>query len=173
MLDPDWQALVAHVAKSEAPHLVDVAKSEGLLREDALDAVQDALATLLRFAAADRIAADRDELRRYLVALVRNHARNARRRHHRARPHEPLELPTSDTPESLMLTLEALERTAGCMSTLSLVQRHVIELRVLEELAAAEVAARLELAPGHVAVLLHRARAALARCLADESTPPL
>jgi RNA polymerase sigma-70 factor (ECF subfamily) len=48
--------------------------------------------------------------------------------------------------------------------------RHVVTLRVLEELSGDEVARELGLTPGHIAVLLHRARAALAACMGDGVT---
>lgn len=172
MLDPAWSELVSDVARRESTRLVAIARAEGLVRDDALDAVQDALATLLRFAGAERIAADPDELRRYLAALVRNHARNARRRHHRARPHvdvDHIDDGADASPEVTALVHEQIARAEGCMAGLALVQRRVVELRVLEELAGPDVARQLDLAPGHVAVLLHRARAALARCMADEN----
>ena len=45
------------------------------------------------------------------------------------------------------------------------VHRHVVTLRVLEELSGDETAAELGLTAGHVAVLLHRARKQLERCM--------
>jgi RNA polymerase sigma-70 factor (ECF subfamily) len=38
---------------------------------------------------------------------------------------------------------------------------------MLEEASGAEVAATLELSPAHVAVLLHRAKKALLRCMTE------
>ncbi|WP_395829608.1 RNA polymerase sigma factor [Archangium violaceum] len=53
----------------------------------------------------------------------------------------------------------------GCVNKLNQVQRHVITMRMLEEMTGAEVARELSLTPGHVAVLLHRAKAELQRCV--------
>jgi RNA polymerase sigma-70 factor (ECF subfamily) len=66
---------------------------------------------------------------------------------------------------------DALEHAAttvqlvGCMSKLGNVHRQIVTLRVLEELSGEEAARALGLTPNHVAVLLHRARKALERCM--------
>jgi RNA polymerase sigma-70 factor (ECF subfamily) len=41
----------------------------------------------------------------------------------------------------------------------------VVTLRMLEEVSGSEVAVMLDLQPGHVAVLLHRAKHDLVRCM--------
>jgi RNA polymerase sigma-70 factor (ECF subfamily) len=53
------------------------------------------------------------------------------------------------------------------MARLADVQRAVVTLRMLDEVPGADVARQLGVTPGHVAVLLHRAKAALASCLAE------
>ncbi|MBS2016487.1 MAG: sigma-70 family RNA polymerase sigma factor [Deltaproteobacteria bacterium] len=53
----------------------------------------------------------------------------------------------------------------GCLESLNRVQRDVVTLRMLEELSGEEVAEQLALEPGHVAVLLYRAKKSLAPCL--------
>ncbi|MEZ4365188.1 MAG: sigma factor-like helix-turn-helix DNA-binding protein [Kofleriaceae bacterium] len=60
---------------------------------------------------------------------------------------------------------------AGCVAQLGATQQHIVRLRLLEELSGDEAALALGLRPGHVAVLLHRARAQLSRCLADAVAP--
>lgn len=55
----------------------------------------------------------------------------------------------------------------GCAQQLGEVQRHVVTLRMIEEFSAAEVARVLGLTPTHVAVVLHRAKANLRRCLSE------
>src|SRR5262245_18804851 len=91
---------VTRLVRAERPHLVAAARAEGLADADALDAVQDGLITFLglpaaaaivdRASATLRVAArpgeagafDRDrEGARLLATVVRNAARNARRRH--------------------------------------------------------------------------------------------
>jgi RNA polymerase sigma-70 factor (ECF subfamily) len=54
----------------------------------------------------------------------------------------------------------------GCMHLLGRVQKAVVTLRLLEGLAGADAARKLHLSPGHVAVLLHRAKLELRECLA-------
>ena len=89
----DW---VAGLARDHASRLAAVARREGLAPADALDAVQDALHALI---ARDDAAALRDrpdDAARVLVAIVKNAARNARRRHHRAKPHLDVELASTE-----------------------------------------------------------------------------
>lgn len=155
-------ARIGELARTHARQLAAIARREGLGPEDAVDAVQDAIAVVL--ARPELMAAPGDELARVLAAVVRNAARNARRRHHRARPHD------SDAAVELAVAPVAadvgvVEQLAGCMASLADVQRRVVTLRVLEELTGAEAARRLGLTAGHVAVLLHRARGELARCM--------
>lgn len=75
-----------------------------------------------------------------------------------------------DAPTEAARLLTAIVKTAqlsGCLAGLSEVHRQVVALRVLEELSGADAARALGLTPGHVAVLLHRARAQLERCMTD------
>jgi RNA polymerase sigma-70 factor (ECF subfamily) len=51
------------------------------------------------------------------------------------------------------------------MAKLGDAHRHVVTLRVLEELSGDEAARELGVTPGHVAVLLHRARKQLEACM--------
>ena len=53
----------------------------------------------------------------------------------------------------------------GCMARLGDVHRQIVTLRVLEELSGEEAARELGLTTNHVAVLLHRARKELERCM--------
>ena len=68
--------------------------------------------------------------------------------------------------DEMLVRAEQHVQLLGCMHTLSEVQRHVVTLRMLEEASGGEAAARLGLEPGHVAVLLHRAKKELQRCMA-------
>jgi RNA polymerase sigma-70 factor (ECF subfamily) len=57
------------------------------------------------------------------------------------------------------------------VASLADLQRAVVTLRMLEGIDGAEVAAALGITPGHVAVLLHRAKANLAACMTERSAP--
>ena len=64
--------------------------------------------------------------------------------------------------------IEAAEqhlRLAGCLGTLAEVQRAVVTLRMLDEVPGEDVARLLGISAGHVAVLLHRAKANLLQCM--------
>lgn len=154
----DW---IAGLAREHAGRLAAVARREGASAVDALDLVQDAFHTLLRRPEAETLRDRPGEAVHLLAAIVRNAARNARRRHHRARPHEDVEVPVEAPPPDVL----AQERLGRCMAKLGEVHRHVITLRVLEEWTGDEAARELGVTPNHVAVLLHRARKQLAECM--------
>lgn len=159
------QWLAAEV-RLHTPALVRVAHREGLAAADALDAVQAAFVTALGRAASS--VGPPVVSRGLMIAIVRNTARNHRRRHHRARPHVELEAwVAAELPSSAELFAEAERHAAlvGCVERLRELERQVVRLRVLEALSPAEVSARLAIPPGHVAVVLHRAKHGLRRCL--------
>ncbi|HLL23824.1 MAG TPA: sigma-70 family RNA polymerase sigma factor [Kofleriaceae bacterium] len=158
----DWVAGLAH---DHARRLAAIARHEGLSAADALDAVQDAFYTLLQRPGARELPAE--DAARLLSTITRNAARNLRRRHHRARPHDELDetLATDDTPVAALDRAEVGAQLAGCMAKLGDAHRHVVTLRVLEELSGEEAAAALGITPNHVGVLLHRARKELERCM--------
>ncbi|HSD86263.1 MAG TPA: sigma-70 family RNA polymerase sigma factor [Kofleriaceae bacterium] len=165
----DW---VARLARDHAGRLAAIARREGVTPTDALDVVQDAFYTLLQRPDSRALRDRPEDAARVLSAIVRNAARNARRRHHNAKPHVDIDdaaLTTSSTPDTALdqaLTAAALE---GCMAKLGEVHRHVVTLRVLEELSGDEAAQALGVTPGHVAVLLHRARKQLEACMTTDS----
>ncbi|MGH2897666.1 MAG: RNA polymerase sigma factor [Solirubrobacteraceae bacterium] len=155
----DW---IAGLARDHAGRLAGIARREGVMASDALDVVQDAFHTLLARRDISDLRARPDEAARLLSVIVRNAARNLRRRHHVARPHvvlDPEELAAGEPRAD-----DALERAvtvfqlAGCLSKLGDIHRQIVTLRVLEELSGEEAARALGLTPNHVAVLLHRAR---------------
>jgi RNA polymerase sigma-70 factor (ECF subfamily) len=160
---------VSELARAHTYALAGVARREGLGAADALDAVQVAFHTLLRLSPARTPAPG--AARAALVGIVRNVARNMRRRHHRALPHtsiDDVELATpAPTVDELIARAQAHLRLRGCVDRLGAIQREIVTLRVLEEVSGPEVAARLALPAGHVAVLLHRAKRRLARCISD------
>jgi RNA polymerase sigma-70 factor (ECF subfamily) len=151
--------------------LAALARQQGLTSEDAKDAVQEAFSTLLRL----RPPGDIDEARAcadcpLLSTLVVNAARNMRRRHHRALPHlsgEALEalIDERPEPEALVSAAEHGRHLRGCLASLQDVQRKIVVLRLIEEVSGRDVARLLDITPGHVAVLLHRAKKELSSCM--------
>lgn len=162
---------VSNLAREHTRALAEVARSEGLTSVDALDAVQEAFETFLRLPQARSLVGAPDDSRALMGAIVRNGARNLRRRHHRSRPHEDLDedAAAADLPsvEVLLARAEEHVRLRGCVDHLGTIQRRVVTMRMLEEASAASVAADLALDPGHVAVLLHRAKKHLLRCMTE------
>lgn len=154
--------------------LARIARAEGLLAEDAFDAVQEAFRAFIVRDDARELVARPDEARKVLLVLTRNLARNRRRLHAGARPHLsdasvveslPDDAPTS---EEVLESIEEREQLARCVGELGEVQRAVVTLRMLDEVPGEDVARMLDIEPGHVAVLLHRAKANLATCMAAE-----
>lgn len=166
-----FTAWVDHLAREHTDALVSVAVREGLPAEDAMDAVQEAFTTFLTLPQARQLAEHREDADALLAVLVRNAARNARRRHHRARPHVPVEdLQLQDDAPSVATLIAAAEQHIlmfGCVSKLGEIQRAVVILRVLEEMSSGEAARQLGVSPGHLAVLLHRAKLMLQQCMAE------
>lgn len=162
----DW---AAGLARDHAGRLAAIARREGAGAADALDVVQEAFHTLLARADLERLKTQPDDAARVLSTIVRNAARNLRRRHHHARPHLPVDdvelAADAPSPEEALDRAATTVQLAGCMAKLGDVHRDVITLRVLEELSGDEAAETLGVTPGHVAVLLHRARKQLARCM--------
>lgn len=164
------------LARAHARRLCAVARREGLAPDDALDAVQDGMMALLARPDVTALAERPEEAARLLAAMVRSAARNLRRRHHRSRPHVPAEtaelVAAGDDPQAHATHADLTAQLAGCVAQLGATQQQIVRLRLLEELSGEEAAGALGLRPGHVAVLLHRARAQLSRCLADASAEP-
>lgn len=157
------------------------ARREGLDDDGALESVQDALLT---FVASTESADDDDpeRVKATVLTMVRNAARNRRRRHHRAKPHVPLavvpegtdrgpgapvELRSDDDALAALAHAEDVVRLRSCVSTLCGVQRAVVLLRLLDERSGEDVAETLGITRGHVDVLVHRAKAALRVCMRE------
>jgi RNA polymerase sigma-70 factor (ECF subfamily) len=149
--------------------LAGLARHEGLSAHDALDCVHDAFCTFLELAQRGECPSDAAEQARLLAGIVVNTARNGRRRHRLARPHDELgeERLGDDRPlsDALLEHAEDCVRLRGCVSRLCEKQRTVVMMRLLEERAGEDVAAALGLTRSHVDVLLHRAKASLAACM--------
>jgi RNA polymerase sigma-70 factor (ECF subfamily) len=161
---------LGRVIRSERAGLARLARKEGLGPEDAIDVVQDAFCTFLRLAQKGELPSDA-ELAPYLAGIVRNAARNKRRRHHVARPHDALDaLPTPEDDvdcESLVSRAEDHVRLRACVDRLCDTQKAVVTLRLLEERGGEDVATALGLTRGHVDVLLHRAKLSLRACMLE------
>jgi RNA polymerase sigma-70 factor (ECF subfamily) len=161
---------ISAFARMHARRLAAVAVREGLNRVEAIDAVQEAFLTLLSMPQARELSFDEEGAARLMAVLVRNAARNMRRRRHRSVPHESLDdsvALAADMPsvEALLVAAEEHIALVGCVNKLGNVQRQVLTMRVLEELTPQDTASTLGLSSGNVAVLLHRAKCALIECL--------
>lgn len=109
-----------------------------------------------------------EEAAALLTTIVKNAARNLRRRHHRAAPHRELDdtdLVDERRADEVVAHAAEVTQLTGCMAGLPEVHRHVVAMRVLEEVSGPDTARALGLTPGHVAVLLHRARKQLELCM--------
>ncbi len=169
--EPGFFGWISKVVEEKRSLLVAIARQEGLEAPDALDIVQDALVTLLELPQGRSLAEDSDELSKFLVVLVRNAARNRRRRHYLKKEHDTSPetlsqlIDDKESVEDLVRHAEEHVSLLGCMSKLKEVQFNVVRLRLLEEKPGEEVASMLDLSTENVSVLLHRAKKALKECL--------
>ena len=167
--EPDALDQLATLARRERGALAAVARYEGVNPEDAIDCVQEALCQLLSRVQSGSLPLPSEQWGRYLAGMVRNAARNRRRLHALARPHEavdslPLAANIAATDE-VLARAEQHVRLRACVADLCEVQRAVVTLRLLEERPGEDVARAVGISAGHVAVLLHRAKASLAACM--------
>ncbi len=164
-------AALTDLIRNERGMLVRVARREGLSAEDAVECVQEALSTFLQILQRGDAPAEVAAWAPYVVTIAKNAARNRRRRHHVALPHEglgPNDRAVEDaSAEDLLAQAEDHVRLRACVERLCGTQRSVVLLRLLEEQPGEDVAAALGITRGHVDVLLHRAKASLRECMAD------
>jgi RNA polymerase sigma-70 factor (ECF subfamily) len=171
----EWVTRLVHTHRAR---LYRLARREGLRDEESLDSVQDAFHTFLLLPQARQLVESDEESIKLLSVLVRNHARNRRRRHDVARPHESsdetLALLTEETlpVDELIAQAEEYALMIGCLDHLGKLQRAVVSLRMLEEVPGEDVAAMLGLPPSHVAVLLHRAKQKVRSCMLSAGYRP-
>jgi RNA polymerase sigma-70 factor (ECF subfamily) len=164
-------AWVGRLVHEHRASLARVARSEGLSPEDAFDAVQEAFHRFLTLPQARNLVDEPDQSRKLLSALTRNVARNRRRLHAVARPHDHDPVALDRLPGASASVEDAIEaaeqhlRLAGCLGTLAEVQRSVVTLRMLDDVPGEDVARLLGIIAGPVAVLLHRAKANLLHCM--------
>jgi RNA polymerase sigma-70 factor, ECF subfamily len=170
-----WSVWVGRLVHEHRAHLGRVARREGLGPEDAFDAVQEAFESFLKLPQAQALCDAPEEARKLLVVLTRNVARNRRRLHADARPHlrddHVLAALPADGATALELCAAAEEevRLRGCVQTLGDLQRVVVTLRMLDEVPGEDVARALGISPGHVAVILHRAKSNLLACMTTDT----
>ena len=168
---PDPLTALERVIRTERDALARVARYEGLGAEDALDCVHDAYCTFLQLALAEKLPPEAS-YGSYLAGIVRNAARNLRRRHHLARPHDAIEsfVPedTSDGALELFAKAEEHIRLRACVDRLCETQKAVVTLRLLEDRPGEDVARSLGLKRGYVDVLLHRAKGSLLACMTED-----
>jgi RNA polymerase sigma-70 factor (ECF subfamily) len=171
----EWVTRLVHTHRGR---LYGLARREGLRQEDALDCVQDGFHTFLLLPQARQLVESNDDSIKLLSVLVRNHARNRRRRHEIARPHdsgdESLVLRSAEAlpVDGLIAQAQDFALMIGCLDHLGKLQRAVVSLRMLDEVAGEDVAAMLGLSPSHVAVLLHRAKQNLRSCMLSAGYRP-
>ncbi len=162
--------LLTDLVRDERFRLAGVARACGLGPEDAVDCVHNAFCTFFGLAQRGELP-QTEELAAYLAGIVRNEARNARRRHYRSRPHGDLDaIPAaaaSENAEVLFARAEEHVRLRACVDRLCDTQKAVVTLRMFEERDGEDVASALHLTRGHVDVLLHRAKASLAACMTE------
>lgn len=163
---------ITRLVHEQRGRIVAVAQREGLTADEALDCAQEAFQSFLLLPQARLLVEQPEDSIKLLTVLARNIARNKRRRHHRARPHDDADAiglaDTSDAPDALVARAESYVAAVGCMATLGQIQRAVVELRLVDDVSGEDVAAMLGVSPSNVAVLLHRARSKLRTCIAEE-----
>ncbi|MEW5850907.1 MAG: sigma-70 family RNA polymerase sigma factor [Myxococcota bacterium] len=164
-------AWVGRLVQRHRARLVHVARREGVQGEDAFDVVQEAFHTFLGLPQARDLVDAPEDCERLLTTVVRNAARNRRRRHHVARPHTSDELVLealeheAPSSEELIRQSEEYVKLRGCVASLVRMQRRVVTLRMLEDRPGEDVAEILGVTRNHVAVMLHRAKAELRACM--------
>lgn len=161
---------ISRIARERRAPLAALARKEGLTSEDAVDCVQEALVQLLDAAQEGSLPPDPAEWSGVLAGMVRNAARNRRRRHYLARPHEDLDAhprAAGDEPaaDDIVARAEEHVRLRACVEELCEIQKAVVTLRMLDEQPGEDVAQALGITTGYVAVLLHRAKASLRECM--------
>lgn len=163
---------LVQLVREDRAALIAVGVREGLNAEEALECVQDALCTWLARSARGVEPGDleHDVLLASLKHMVRNAARNSRRRHHRLKPHRAIDgevelAAAARDAEQLLDAAETSLRLQTCVAELREVERAVITLRLLEERSGEDVAQALGLTRAHVDVLVHRAKLTLRVCM--------
>jgi RNA polymerase sigma-70 factor (ECF subfamily) len=151
----DFLEQLSRVAQAERGRLAALARAEGATPEDAVDCVQEAFSTLVAQTRDGRVPERPEEWGPFVAGTVKNLARNRRRRHFRAKPHDDIDAHElgdgGGSADELIARAEEHVRLRACVEDLCEIQK--------------AVARTLGISAGHVAVLLHRAKAALRQCM--------
>ena len=138
-------------------------------RDDAADAVQDALHTVLR--KRRRFDPDRGKLRAWFLKIVRNRCldllRQRARRHTETNRLAVMSASIEDRPDVAAEKRETLQLLMQQLMSMSQDQREIILLRDYHNLSYAEVAEVLSIPVGTVMSRLHRARIELKERMAQ------
>jgi RNA polymerase sigma factor (sigma-70 family) len=165
-------AFVQWVRKLATDHrirLVRYARQAGLDGDDALDCVQEAFIGFMKLPQARGVVGSQADSLKLLSVVLRHLVLN-RRRLCRSRAQKlaffELDMAASDevTAELLLVRAQEMQRLNLCAQRLPEVQKTILNLTVLQGASGRDVAEALQLSPGHVRVLLHRARDSLRAC---------
>ena len=171
---PGFVAWVAELVHRHRARLLSYVRRRGVAPADALDVVQDTFASFLTLPEAQSIARVGDDAIKLLTVIARHNVLNRRRKLARHDTWPDLDLidglPAADleSNEDLLLRAEELARAYGCLRGMSRLHRAAVLLSTLDEQPGEDVATTLGVSPGHVRVLLHRARAHVRACHLDE-----
>ena len=165
----DSLTALTDLIRTERGALVRAARREGLSAEDAVECTQEALSTFLQILNRGDAPPEAEGWAAYVTVITKNTAKNRRRRHHLAAPHEAIDALADETPapDDLVARAEEHVRLRACVERLCGTQRSVVMLRMLEERAGEDVASELGITRGHVDVLLHRAKVSLRECMME------
>jgi len=165
----DFLTVLTDLIRTERGALVRAARREGLNAEDAVECTQEALSTFLQILNRGTAPLETTGWAAYVTTITKNAARNRRRRHHVAAPHEAIDALADETPapDDLVAQAEEHVRLRACVERLCGTQKSVVMLRMLEERAGEDVASELGITRGHVDVLLHRAKVSLRECMME------
>lgn len=171
-IPPGFLGWLSYLVETHRSRLAAIARAQGLEKEDALDAVQEAFETFMLLPQARELVENEDDSARLLTVIVKNEARNHRRKSRRRSAfhvdgnyESKIIGDGKESPEELILAAEKHITLLGCMKKLKEIQQQVITLRMLEGNGGIEVAKELGVKEGHVATILNRAKAALKECL--------
>jgi RNA polymerase sigma-70 factor (ECF subfamily) len=171
--DTGFFGWVTELVHRERRKLWAIARREGLSPDDAFDCVHDTLLNFMSLPNARRLAAAPTDVTRIVSVMVKNAARNRRRLHANAAPHDDIatiaDVIAVDWPDIDAVIAQAEERLIllGCVTQLARMQRCVVTMRLLEDRPTEQVSKVLGLTKNHVNVLMHRAKSELENCVTE------
>ncbi|MGE0392086.1 MAG: RNA polymerase sigma factor [Vicinamibacterales bacterium] len=170
------------VVDQHARRLYRTARALGCSAAVAEDVTQDVFVTFLE--ALDRFEG-RSSLSTWLIGILRHKVFERRRAALRDDRHDPIDevfeaqfdraghwTPEASPADRQLEALQSAEAVTACMAALPDRLREVFHLRQVEDLSAEEVGRMVGCTPGHVGVLLHRARTRLRTCLKEKGWGP-